>query len=326
MVVGESHRQEALVRLAGGKKRDACNIDCIATLTPEPSNPFDSAAVMVTISGQHVGYLSRGDARSYRPIVDAAIAESGAARVHAAITGGWSRGEDEGHFGVDLFFAEHVPAPARSSLPEPVPGPKADEIRLRGSTTVSVSDEEHYQAALVAATRGQDLSRFTAWVLADLVEVPENPHAKKPGGAVVQVRVDDAPVGHLTPAMSERFRRVVQRAQAEGKRLTCGASIFQGAKAGAPILEIRLSACPHAHDELHVTDPFFEIVPNLVMNRKTRKTHFVASVGADGSVRTRCGNVVKPAEVIMFASTKPDVGQVDPTTRELVGLDLCVKC
>ena len=39
--------------------------DCIAALVPEPSNPYDSNAVMVQIDGRHVGYLSREDAVAF---------------------------------------------------------------------------------------------------------------------------------------------------------------------------------------------------------------------------------------------------------------------
>lgn len=62
-VVGESHYQDALLRVAGsGEVRHACE----ARLVLEDDNPYDSQAVRVDMGGQTVGYLSRTDARRYR--------------------------------------------------------------------------------------------------------------------------------------------------------------------------------------------------------------------------------------------------------------------
>ena len=62
-VVGESHYQDALRRIAGpGAVRHYCG----AMLIPEPKNPHDNMAVAVMAVGRRVGYLSREDARAYR--------------------------------------------------------------------------------------------------------------------------------------------------------------------------------------------------------------------------------------------------------------------
>lgn len=62
-VVGESHYQDALLRVAGsGEVRHPCE----ARLVLEDGNPYDSQAVRVEIGGRTVGYLSRVDARRYR--------------------------------------------------------------------------------------------------------------------------------------------------------------------------------------------------------------------------------------------------------------------
>ena len=55
-VVGESHYQDALRRIAGpGAVRHYCG----AMLIPEPKNPHDNMAVAVMAVGRRVGYLSR---------------------------------------------------------------------------------------------------------------------------------------------------------------------------------------------------------------------------------------------------------------------------
>ena len=63
-VVGEASYQDALNRIAGGKTKDGHEIECLAQLIPEPSNPHDANAIMVTIDGSRVGYLARAHAKA----------------------------------------------------------------------------------------------------------------------------------------------------------------------------------------------------------------------------------------------------------------------
>ena len=79
--VGESHYQDALLAVVGGRTRHSVEHTCLAELCPEPTNPYDDEAIAVQIGGQCVGYLSRADARTFRPLVDSAIASAGRATV-----------------------------------------------------------------------------------------------------------------------------------------------------------------------------------------------------------------------------------------------------
>jgi len=103
-VIGESHYQDALSEICGGKTKDGYHLSLTATLQPEPANPYDPNAVGVHVRGLLVGYLPRELAAALhadflrlspgRPIT-----------CKARILGGWLRPEgDEGSFGVDLFF------------------------------------------------------------------------------------------------------------------------------------------------------------------------------------------------------------------------------
>ena len=108
-VVGESHYQGVLESVSGGKTSDgARDPEQMAILLPEPSNPYDSNAVRVFIAkggldggvGGVVGYLSREDAVSYRPVIDR-VAEMGAVTAcRAHLKGGWDRNIS---FGVTLL-------------------------------------------------------------------------------------------------------------------------------------------------------------------------------------------------------------------------------
>ena len=328
-VVGESYYQDALTTLTGGRRSHGVDMLCVAMLVPEPTNEYDRDAVAVTINGLKIGHLSREEALLYRPLVDQAITVAGLASVEARICGGWDHGAtDRGSFGVELYFSDRAPTQDPGhQFEEALPQPGADEIRLRGSSTLSVSNEEHYQDALLSATGGADLSTYTHAVLVDLGEVAANPHAKKDSGAVLEVRAAGRTVGHLTPAMSARLQRMVTRARDEGKRLTCSGRIFRAQKDGTHILEMRLSACPHAHDEQYVIDPYFELTTDLVCSTKLNTVHRIRERKPDGSIRTSCGVTISGADAKLIASTKPWVGDVDPETRAIIPYDYrCERC
>lgn len=102
-IVGESHYQRALRRIAGPKDEDGKQHRCVATLVLEDENPYDKKAVRVDINGETVGHLSKSDARRYRKTIAQLGLKSRRAKVQALIVGGWSRGGgDTGHYGVKL--------------------------------------------------------------------------------------------------------------------------------------------------------------------------------------------------------------------------------
>ena len=105
-VKGESHYQDSLSKICGGRTRDGHELDVIAELKPEPSNEFDANAVAVFVQGRQVGYLPKAQAAKLQlSIARLAKSERGGVGCRAQIVGGWDRGpSDQGHFGVRLFF------------------------------------------------------------------------------------------------------------------------------------------------------------------------------------------------------------------------------
>ncbi len=102
-VVGESHYQEALESICGGRNEDSRRLEVEAFLVPENDNPHDSNAVRIYIQDQTVGYLDRETARSFRKMMAEIGLTEVAAKCNAIIVGGWDRGGgDRGHFGVKL--------------------------------------------------------------------------------------------------------------------------------------------------------------------------------------------------------------------------------
>lgn len=102
-IVGESHYQQVLEAICGGRTEDSASHKTEAVLYLEDSNPHDNMAVRVDIGGETVGYLSRSDARSYRKQLKHLGHECLVCKCDAMVVGGWRRSRtDQGSFGVKL--------------------------------------------------------------------------------------------------------------------------------------------------------------------------------------------------------------------------------
>ena len=107
-VVGESYYQAHLWRLVGGFHEDRVRIAVRAVLDPEPDNPHDANAVRVLVDDGVVGYLSREDAASYLPGLQALMRErESPIALDGHVVGGGPRREGIGMLGV---FLDHDPA------------------------------------------------------------------------------------------------------------------------------------------------------------------------------------------------------------------------
>jgi len=97
-VVGESHYQDNIDKIAGGKTEEGHELQVDAILVREPSNQYDKNAVRVDVNGMTVGYLDRASAKTYiRKYGDVTTISS------AVVVGGWKRGrKDSGSYGVRL--------------------------------------------------------------------------------------------------------------------------------------------------------------------------------------------------------------------------------
>src|SRR6266511_3743915 len=58
-VVGESHYQDSLWEIVGGRCAEPIRYETQAVLCPDPDNDYDSNAIEVRIDGRRVGHLSR---------------------------------------------------------------------------------------------------------------------------------------------------------------------------------------------------------------------------------------------------------------------------
>jgi hypothetical protein len=108
-VVGESHHQDALWLLAGGRRppEEHVTTKICALLLAEEGNPYDANAVAVLISGERAGYLSRHDAERYRAGLLVLQEKHGKPiALEGVIAGGGLREDGPGRLGV---FLHHDP-------------------------------------------------------------------------------------------------------------------------------------------------------------------------------------------------------------------------
>lgn len=96
-IVGESHYQQNLDGICGGKSLHGHQHYCTAHLSTEPDNPYDKNAVAVYIDGHQVGYLPRAAAKAFSKYnLETVTAD-------AVIVGGWLKNNgSSGHYGVRL--------------------------------------------------------------------------------------------------------------------------------------------------------------------------------------------------------------------------------
>jgi hypothetical protein len=107
------------------------------------------------------------------------------------------------------------------------------------ASAVTVTCEEYYQPTIEAAMP-PDSDPDRGWPLVcDLAVMPRNPHSKDTCCSI-EVRVGDAPVGYLTPKMTERYRSIVQECTERGERSTALATVRRGTKSGESIWRVKV--------------------------------------------------------------------------------------
>ena len=172
-VVGESHYQDSLWRLVGGRRRpeERVRTDVYAVLMAETDNLYDANAVSVWVQGLKVGYLSRGDAERYRPGLMALEREQGKPiALRGVIAGGGMREDGPGMLGV---FLRHDPANfGLHSVPPPAP---ADSRMRTGLSDAIATDDadDSYDLSWMTSLPADDIRAIT--MLRQLLARHEDP-------------------------------------------------------------------------------------------------------------------------------------------------------
>jgi hypothetical protein len=106
-VVGESHRQQVLDAICGGKCEDGHDLKVTAQLLLVEGNPYDPNAVGVFVDCKLVGYVPRDLAPRIRADLLRLSPDERPVTCDGRIVGGWDRGGyDEGHYGIKLSLSQ----------------------------------------------------------------------------------------------------------------------------------------------------------------------------------------------------------------------------
>lgn len=211
-VAGEWYRAEnlrALFKRHAKVSESGAETRLPAVLVPDPQNPYDKTAVAVFVDGFHVGYMERADARRYHGAI--AKLPGGELTVRSRQ---WLRASSQDTW---ARVTLSLPEPQHLQCPNPV---MRGCVTLPPGSTIQVTREEEHMEHLAAL-----LSKFgsEAVVAACLRSVTE----QRPRSTVqlVAVDIDARQVGVLSTAQTANFLPLVQRAEGEGRSLTCRASL-----------------------------------------------------------------------------------------------------
>jgi HIRAN domain len=230
-VVGESHYADAVREVFGiGFRPGGCELMATAQLVPEPWNRHDPDAVAVWVGERQVGYLPRHEAGRYAPVLARLVAEGRTPQVLARL---WAASDYRGRPGltgsVRIDLAEpHLIAPVNREPGRPY-------RLLPPGAPMQVTGEEGHLGALVPRL-GPEGENWAYVTLHELVEP-----LTRGSRSVLEVRLDGAPVGQLTPRMSAELLPAV-RHLASNNELTAARALVKG-----PTPEVLLYV-PRAHE------------------------------------------------------------------------------
>jgi collagen type III alpha len=216
-VVGESHYSDAIRDVFGDEFRDeGCELSTGAELVPEPWNRHDCNAVGVWIGGRQVGYLSRDDAARYAPTLSGLVDEGWAPQVRARVWAASGFRDRPGITGsVQIDLAEpHLIVPANRA-------PERAYHLLPFGNAIQVTGEEKHLGALLPWLRPEG----ECWVHVTLHEVHEQ--AARGTRELIEVLLDGAPVGRLSPRTSGELLPAVRHLDSHG-RLTAARAMVRG--------------------------------------------------------------------------------------------------
>lgn len=228
------------------------------------------------------------------------------------------------HVGQSGFSASPVPETESWTGPRSSLAPAdVDAFRLAGGGAVSVSGEEHYQDVL-SRVRGPMTAREVVATLSFSDE--GNLSARNRNGPVLNVSVDNQSVGFLTPAMTARYRPLVDQAAAAGRLLTAKALVSAGSGSKGREIEITLNAIPLLKNQTHIDPRAIETRPEYVLAIRTGFAHVLESEHPEGW-RASCGEQLASSSAEVILATKPWVGRVRANGQLFDGWPLwCPEC
>lgn len=207
-VVGVPRHEAAIRALFPGKlPASGADLHAVADLVPRPDNRFDPYAIEVRVSGFVVGYLPRDEARRYHHVLSELVAQDLQPQVPCQVRAsewtpsGWQHTDDSRtgfHASVAITLAQpHLVTPAN------LPPPATHHLLPAGDAgAVAGTDARVDAVAPFLRPEGE------CWAYATLHAIEEV--TARDERLLVEIRLDDEPVGRLGPRLSSGYLPAVQ--------------------------------------------------------------------------------------------------------------------
>jgi len=221
-VAGESNYFDAIQKVIGPVDDRGTETVVTAELVPEPTNRHDKNAVQVLIQGLTVGYLPREDAQRYQPVLSKLLAQDYQPHVGARVWGRMATEYDYDRKG-QLVERQQFVGSVRLDLAEPhllTPAnlpPYSTYVVLPIGGAIQVTDEDKHMPNLVPLLSAEG----ECWVHTTMHEITES--TARTTKNLVEVRIDEAVAGKLTPKMSSELLPVIRHMHSKGIVTVCRA-------------------------------------------------------------------------------------------------------
>jgi len=266
-VVGENWRENEIVAALGTRPaRDQETIaeHLVGELVPEPDNPHDNHAVSIRVHGHCIGYLDREQAREYFDLVSTFVSSGFVPTVRVRI---WAvtrfvsaRNQDEVKSSVRIALP-----PMSAVRPDNMPPAAPYFLIPRGRSIQVTGESEHFDV----------LSRYVKKggtnVLVTLA--PITVATARNDKVLVEVLLDGARVGQLTPATSASLLPLIQEAQRQNRLAVAWATIVGSHLAAEVTLHVA-----RAQDTPSTWPSSADVLPQPGVSRGSVPSAYVAQV------------------------------------------------
>jgi hypothetical protein len=219
-VAGESYHLKEIRSLLPPKLNDeSVQVTVPVTLVHDPSNRHDANAVEIRASSGLIGFLPREEAVKYAPVISRlqqnGLTAATTANIWAYEAADWNTGQTALNARITLDLAEpHMLVPVN------LPPTKGHAILPTGNA-IQVTGEEKHLASLAPYLNDYG----EAWVYATVHAIVEQ--STRTSKTLAEIRIDESPVGRLTPKMSSELLPAVEHLGQRGL-MTCVQAIVKG--------------------------------------------------------------------------------------------------
>jgi hypothetical protein len=227
---------------------ESTQIDRDFELIPEPEGPHGIWGTSVRADDRTLGYLTDEDGRAWAGVLRRIVA-SGLIPVTRGQIWGYESDWDEIEFEARVRVSLGEPAQA-APINDP---PGSPYTMLPRSSIVQVTKEDQHTDALLKFVPADGYGVL-------FVTLHEQFPMRGAARPYVEVRIDDEPIGQLSPQMSQRFLPMIRHLQGRGLMTACWGDI-----SGSPVAaEVRIDGVKSNEATAELLDGTPLTIPRLV--------------------------------------------------------------